>query len=274
MKEGSKGNYGKHLRIAIDYILRKEDTKNGALVGALNCSLQHPYEQMKRTKALFHKEKKRQGYHIILSFQEGEITPERALDFMAEFANAYIGKAYEAVYSVHDNTEHVHGHLIFNSVSFLDGKKFRYEKGDWAKYMQPITNGLCENYGLSTIKLENEQELNHSKSSLVSYPKWREEKEVAPIWNTMIRRDFDACILQAGSYDDFLELMKEKHYEIKVGKYLSVKPQGMKRFRRSKTLGEQYELERIKERILEEDLRMYAMLVRILGNHHIFNPVM
>ena len=111
---------------------------------------------MRETKKLFYKTDKRQGYHIIISFEEGEVTAELAFQIVGEFVEEYLGKEYEAVYAIHDNTAHIHGHIIFNSVSFLTGKKYRYEKGDWAKYIQPITNRLCDKYGLSTITIETE----------------------------------------------------------------------------------------------------------------------
>ena len=104
--------------------------------------------QMKETKRLFGKIDKRQGYHLILSFKEDEVAPDTAMEITQKFVQEYLGKEYESVYAVHDNTEHVHSHIIFNSVSFVSGKKYRYEKGDWARDIQPITNRLCEEYGL------------------------------------------------------------------------------------------------------------------------------
>ena len=72
------------------------------------------------------------------------MNPDTAFEITRRFVEEYLGKSYEAVYVVHDNTAHVHSHIVFNSVSFVDGKKYRYEKGDWAKYIQPITNNLCQ----------------------------------------------------------------------------------------------------------------------------------
>ena len=158
-----------------------------------------------------------------------------------------------AVYVVHDNTAHVHSHIVFNSVSFVDGKKYRYEKGDWAKYIQPITNKLCQEYGLSIIDVDDgSKEKEHE-----SYKDWSEYREGSFVWADMIKRDLDSCILQAGNYEQFLELLSDKGYEVKQGKYLAVKPQGMTRFRRCKTLGDMYSDEAIRERIEKEDISFY-----------------
>lgn len=252
MKDCGSGFHGRHLKTALAYIMNPEKTQNGRLVGGVNCQMEYAFDQMRETKRNFGKLDKRQGYHIMLSFEENEVSPDMAYELTRRFVEEYLGGKYEAIFCVHDNTEHIHSHTIFNSVSFLDGKKYRYEKGDWAKDIQPITNRLCEEFGLSTISIEtsykDKQEFNHD---------WSEYRDYKLIWSDMIGRDLDACILQAGNYDQFLELLLEKGYQIKQGKYLAVKPQGMSRFKRCKTLGENYAEEKIRERILVEDLAFY-----------------
>ena len=153
MKDCGGHFHGKHLKRSLDYVMNPEKTQDGRLDGALNCQFESAFEQMKATKRKFGKVDKRQGYHIILSFKEDEVNPDMAFEITRRFVEEYLGKSYEAVYVVHDNTAHVHSHIVFNSVSFVDGKKYRYEKGDWAKYIQPITNQLCQEYGLSIIVL-------------------------------------------------------------------------------------------------------------------------
>ena len=233
--------------------MNPEKTQGGRLVGAINCQADMAFEQMMDTKKQFGKTDKRQGYHIILSFKEDEVEPDRAFEITQKFVAEYLGDAYEAVFVVHDNTDHVHSHIVFNSVSFVDGKKYRYEKGDWAKYIQPITNKLCQEYGLSIIDVEDgSKEKKHE-----NYKDWSEYREGNFVWADMIKRDLDACILQANDFSGFLELLSEKGYEVKQGKYLAVRPQGMTRFRRCKTLGENYSQEAIVERIAKEDLSFY-----------------
>ena len=253
MKDCGGHFHGKHLKRSLDYVMNPEKTQDGRLVGAINCQVDSAFEQMKATKRKFGKVDKRQGYHIILSFKEDEVNPDTAFEITRRFVEEYLGKSYEAVYVVHDNTAHVHSHIVFNSVSFVDGKKYRYEKGDWAKYIQPITNKLCQEYGLSIIDVDD----GSKEKEYESYKDWSEYREGSFVWADMIKRDLDSCILQAGNYEQFLELLSDKGYEVKQGKYLAVKPQGMTRFRRCKTLGDTYSDEAIRERIEKEDISFY-----------------
>jgi predicted RNase H-like HicB family nuclease len=251
------GYSGKHLRQALDYIMDREKTCNGKWVSSLNCQEEYAYQQMYETKKFFGKTDQRQGYHLIISFVEGEVDAQTAFEVIGKFAKEYLGLDYEAVYTVHDNTEHIHGHIIFNSVSFRTGKKYRYEKGDWARKIQPITNRLCEAYGLSTIEIEEDRARRFEH-----YKEWNDFRDGKFVWADMIKRDLDACILQTSTYEDFLAMMKELGYEIKnayreEGKYLALKPMGLTRFRRCKTLGEEYGEERIRERIQTEQLSSY-----------------
>ena len=244
---------GKHLKQAIEYIIDREKTQDGRFVTGINCQPEKAFEQMKATKLKFGKADKRQGYHLIISFEEGEVAPDTAFEIIGKFVQEYLGERYEAIYTVHDNTAHVHGHIIFNSVNYVTGRKFRYEKGDWAKRIQPITNRLCTEYGLSTIDIEQ-----HGRKRNERYKDWNEFRDGKLIWRDMIQRDLDACIMQSDSFEEFLDLLVEKGYDIKHNKYLAVKPQGMQRFCRCKSLGEQYTEERIRRRIAEEDILSYA----------------
>lgn len=252
MKDCGNHFHGKHLKQSLDYVMNPEKTQNGRLVGGMNCQPDTAFKQMMDTKKAFGKVDKRQGYHLIISFKEGEVSPDTAYEITGRFVEEYLGQQYEAVYCVHDNTAHVHSHIIFNSVSFVDGRKYRYEKGDWERDIQPITNRLCEEYGLSTIDIggDKEEERDH-------YKEHNEYRDGRFVWSKMIARDLDACILQAGSFEEFMELLSEKGYEVKQGKHLAVKPPGMGRYRRCHTLGEDYTEERIRQRIDEEDLSFY-----------------
>lgn len=246
--ESKKGIKGRHLENAIRYILAPKKTQGGRYVSAVNCQPERAFRQMVSTKEDFGKTDKRQGYHIIISFEEERLDPAVAFEIVGKFVDEFLGTGYEAVYAVHDNTAHTHGHILFNSVNCITGKKFRYEKGDWAKVMQPITNRLCEEYGLSTIDIEEEEKKKHS-----NFKDWNETQGKQSVRTGMIRRDLDACIMQAGTYEEFLDLLREMGYGIKQGKYLSVCPPGSERFCRCKpnTLGEDYTMERIHERIGE-----------------------
>lgn len=257
-----KGYAGKHLKQALDYIADREKTGVGRWVSSLNCQADHAYEQMRKTKEYFGKTDQRQGYHLIISFAEGEVDAKTAFEVIGRFVKEYLGKDYEALYSVHDNTGHIHGHIIFNSVSFRTGKKYRYEKGDWARKIQPITNRLCEEYGLSTIEIAEDR-----VKPAENFKEWNDFRDGKFIWSDMIKRDLDACILQAATYESFVVLLSDMGYEIKntsrmEGKYLAIKPMGMTRFKRCKSLGEEYSEERIRERVLTENLSFYHSMKR------------
>lgn len=248
------GNHfpGKHLKVAIDYITEPEKTQNGMYIAGQNCQPDMAYEQMKLTKNKFGKTDKRQGYHLIISFEEGEVDAKTAFEVVGKIVKEYLGSDYEAIYAVHDNTDHIHGHIVFNSVSFRDGSKYHYKKGDWAKNIQPVTNRICAEYGLTTIQIKEDR----AKPS-DNYKEWNEYRDGRFVWSGMIKRDLDACIMQAPTFDSFLELLADKGYEIKRGKYLAIKPPGMSRYKRCKTLGEEYSEETIRERIRTEDLTSY-----------------
>ena len=253
MKDCGKSYHGKHLRAALADITVPEKTQQGRLVAGINCVPEFAFEQMKETKRKYGKLDKRQGYHLVLSFKENEVTPDTAMELTSRFVKEYLGSEYEAVYAVHDNTSHIHAHIVFNSVSFLTGKKYRYEKGDWAREIQPITNRLCQEYGLSTIEIEDDK-LNQD----VEYRETRKEQAIQHVWNSAIRRDLDACIILSATYEEFQRKLTERGYECKEGKYLAIRPPGMKRFRRTQRLGEDYTIERIQERITTETLRSVA----------------
>ena len=257
------GYAGKHLKQALDYITMPEKTGGGQFVGSLNCQQEQVYEQMRQTKEQFGKTDQRQGYHLIISFVEGEVDADTAFEVIGKFAKEYLGKDYEALYAVHDNTNHIHGHIIFNSVSFRDGRKYRYKKGDWAREIQPVTNRLCEEYGLSTIEISEDR----AKKS-ENYKEWNDFRDGRFVWADMIKRDIDAAVIQSATYESFLSVLSEMGYGIKnayrtEGKHLAIKPMGMGRFRRCKSLGEDYTEERIRERIAQENLSSYKKVQHV-----------
>lgn len=252
MKDSGSGFHGRHLRRSINYILNPDKTQDGRLIGGVNCQPDMAFEQMKETKRKFGKVDQRQGYHIVLSFKEGEITPDTAFEITEKFIEQYLRNQYEVVFSVHDNTDHIHSHIVFNSVSCIDSRKYHYKKGDWEKEIQPITNRLCEEYGLSILEIGDEK-----SDPDRGYQNWSVNRDGPFVWSDMIKRDLDACILQNNTFDDFLVMLKDKGYELKQGKYLAVRPSGMSRFKRCKSIGDEYSEERIRQRILEEDMSSY-----------------
>lgn len=253
LNEAHTGNPAAHLKNALSYIKNPEKTEENVLVGSINCLLDTAFEQMMDTKVTFGKTDKRQGYHIIISFAPGEATEEQALDIVARFAQEYLKDKYEAVYAVHNDKKHMHGHIVFNSVSFETGMKHECKKGEWKHRMQPITNRLCKEYGLSIVPAEYVKEPKN-----LSRKEWEREQ----CYRKMILADAEFCQSQAGSFEHFVFLMKRIGYQFEYGKYLSVKVPGGKWY---------HELDKLDERFSEEKFRFYLDMpftrpVFVVGN--------
>lgn len=253
LNEAHTGNPAAHLKNALSYIQNPEKTEENVLVGSINCLPDTAFEQMMDTKVTFGKKNKRQGYHIIISFAPGEATEEQALDIVARFAQEYLKDKYEAVYAVHNDKKHMHGHIVFNSVSFETGMKHECKKGEWKHRMQPITNRLCKEYGLSIVPAEYVKEPKN-----LSRKEWEREQ----CFRKMILADAEFCQSQAGSFDHFIFLMKRIGYQFEYGKYLSVKVPGGKWY---------HELDKLDERFSEEKFRFYLDMpftrpVFVVGN--------
>lgn len=272
----SSGGKHKVLKNTIEYILKSEKTENGRLVGSIGCfpetALRTMIETQQRYEWASRKfgNNERLGYHLTISFSpEEKVSPEVALQVMKEFSECFLGNQYEAVYSVHTDTEHLHGHLCFNSVNFETGRKFRYEKEDWAKIIQPITDSICQKYGLHTLEMdtgktlveyEKEQEelekksyFNKLKRKEDNYLKkhgYHKDSQTKYSWNDHLRLLLDDIILHSNSMEEFYRQLRESGFSVKQGKYLSLKAPGMEIYRRTHRLGEEYTLENIEKRIL------------------------
>lgn len=137
--ESEGRNPASHLKNALEYIQNPDKTEECVLVGGINCLPDTAFEQMEETKNIFNKTGKRQGYHVIISFSpEEKVSAEQAIYVLEHFAKDVLGDDYEAVYAVHTDREHMHGHLIWNSVSMTTGKKYNSPKGNWKNHLQPI----------------------------------------------------------------------------------------------------------------------------------------
>lgn len=208
MKDTGGRNPSLHLKHSIEYILNPEKTGNGKYVGAGNCLLDIAYETMVDTKKLFGKTRGRQGYHFVLSFPKDDNIDENLCQkIVAEFAKRYLQDGYEYVYAVHNNTDHMHAHLVFNSINRFDGKKYRYEKGDWAKFIQPITNEICKKYSLKEITFETADGIYKPKRERVMEQTEKIKKA-------------------SSSYYEFIENLKNAGFVIRGKKYISVQPEG------------------------------------------------
>ncbi len=232
-----------HLANAISYITDGEKTQGGALVGSHNCNIDSVLQEMLATKRKFGKLDKRQGYHFIISFKKQEVRPETAMEITQKFVERYFGDNFQCLYATHDNTDHVHSHILFNSVSWRTGRKYRYEKGDWAKEIQPIVNELCKEYGLSIQDIEVGTEEKSLK-------KWDKTKQGIFKWNHQISLDVEDSISFANGYENFLKLMELKGYEIKQKNGETfLKPMGEKRFIRLTDISGDYTKAAIEKQI-------------------------
>ena len=212
------------MKAAIEYVLNDSKTDGRSLTARLNCRPGYEYEQMMETKEYFGKTGGRQCYHLILSYKPGEITPELALHIATEFAEKYLSD-YETVIAVHTDREHIHAHVVFNSVSCVTGKKYHVSTGEYYKQIRGISDELCRKYGLSVI-LENDEEPPRA----VSYIEWLRQSRGQPTYRSMLEADLCTAIEDATSLGDFFMIMEHLGYEIKHGNRLSFRLRGQERF--------------------------------------------
>lgn len=227
MKASGKGKIDVHLEHAINYILQPKKLGNANLTGGINCLPDAAYEQMKATKQMFGKTGGRQGYHFVISLKPGEGTPEIMYDIAMRFAEEAFGGEYETVVAVHTDRNHLHAHIIINSVNMVTGYKFQYHEGDWKYKFQPITNKLCDEYGLHITPAEYSKEPKN-----MARPQW--ERNL--VFSKWIEQDARFCALNAENMEHFIFLLEKQGFEIKQGEHIAVKVPGMKRFKRLDTI--------------------------------------
>ena len=230
--ESEGRNPASHLKNALEYIQNPDKTEECVLVGGINCLPDTAFEQMEETKNIFHNTGKRQGYHVIISFSpEEKVTAEQAMYVLEHFAKDVLGDDYEAVYAVHTNREHMHGHLIWNSVSMTTGKKYNSPKGNWKNHLQPITNKYCDELGLSIMPAEYSRNPKN-----ISRDKWEKEMSMKEI----ILRDAKMCAYAAGNVDHFKYLMKRLGYVFKKDAWMEVQAPGFQYYHKLAKLDEMF----------------------------------
>ena len=218
--ESEGRNPASHLKNALEYIQNPDKTEECVLVGSINCLPDTAFEQMEETKNIFHKTGKRQGYHVIISFSpEEKVTAEHAMYVLEHFAKDVLSDDYEAVYAVHTDREHMHGHLIWNSVSITTGKKYNSPKSNWKNHLQPITNKYCDELGLAIMPAEYSRNPKN-----ISRNKWEKEMSMKEI----ILRDAKMCAYAAGNVENFKYLMKRLGYVFKKDAWMEVQALGFR----------------------------------------------
>ena len=232
IKESEGRNPASHLKNALEYIQNPDKTEECVLVGGINCLPDTAFEQMEETKNIFHKTGKRQGYHVIISFSpEEKVTAEQAMYVLEHFAKDVLGDDYEAVYAVHTDREHMHGHLIWNSVSMTTGKKYNSPKGNWKNHLQPITNKYCDELGLAIMPAEYSRNPKN-----ISRDKWEKEMSMKEI----ILRDANMCAYAAGNVEHFKYLMKRLGYVFKKDAWMEVQAPGFRYYHKLAKLDEMF----------------------------------
>ena len=233
------------LQDALDYAANRDKTEQSCFESSYACTLETAFADMRQTKERWHKSGGVQGYHLVQSFAAGEVTPELAHRIAKELADRVLGGRYEYVIGTHLNTGHIHSHIVWNSVSCVDGKKYRSNYKSYVTEIRAVSDELCRKYKLSVIDTENS---NHVAKP---YVEWLAEKNGQPTWRTAIRQDVDEAIQQSLTWRQFLSAMERKGYEVRMGrKYPVLRPPGKERFVRFKTLGKRYTPEAIQTRIL------------------------
>lgn len=233
------------LQDALDYAANRDKTEQSCFESSYACTLETAFADMRQTKERWHKLGGVQGYHLVQSFAADEVTPELAHQIAKELADRVLGGRYEYVIGTHLNTGHIHSHIVWNSVSRIDGKKYHSNGKSYVTQIRAVSDALCRKYKLSVIDTENS---NHVAKP---YAEWMAEKNSQPTWRTAIRRDVDEAIQQSLTWRQFLTVLERKGYEVRLGhKYPVLRPPGKERFVRFKTLGKRYTPEAIQTRIL------------------------
>ena len=231
-KTTKKGQSAGSLEEAIDYAMNRDKTERSVFEDAIGCVCETAYQDMVATKKRYHKMDGVQGYHLVQSFVKGEVTPELAHQIGMEMAERLLQGKYEAVITTHLNTEHYHNHIVFNSVSMEDGKKYHSNSRSYYEDVRKASDALCLKYGLSVIEPKN------SKGK--SYAQWMAEQDGKPTWRTSIRLDIRDAVAESFTWKQFLEQMKQRGYQWKLNqKYIALKAPGMERYIRQRIHGNQ-----------------------------------
>lgn len=259
------------LRHRIDYVMNPEKTAcqgfhtffgiKDTLTSGFNCACDLAFEQMMETKQYEKKTDKVLGYHYIQSFKPGEVTPLEAHQVGCEFIERCFAEDYEVVIGTHTDHAHIHNHIILNSVSLKDGRKFQSTPASFYK-LREISDEICRAHGLSVIDEPKTRKGKH-------YAEWKAEQEYRPTIRNEIRRDIEVVLKQSRSLKEFWTLLELRGYEIKKNdkrKYVAIRPPNGKRFIRLKSLGEEYTPRELVKRLeadkdqVSENRKLFALL--------------
>ena len=245
VRDKSKTTKPSSLEEAVDYALNRDKTESVCFETGLSCLCEAAFADMRANNLRWHKTGGVQGYHLVQSFAEGEVTPELAHQIGVELADQLLDGRYQAVVTTHLNTRHVHNHIVWCAVALDNGRKYHSNARSYYTEVRAKSDALCRQYGLSVI------ETPESERGKRQYAKWQAETNGQPTWRTAIRMDIDEVVSMALTWRQFLAVLERKGYEIRMGrKYPTLRPPGKERFVRFKTLGKTYTPEAIRRRIL------------------------
>ena len=245
VRDKTKTTKPRSLEEAVDYALNRDKTESNCFETGLSCLCETAFADMKENVRRWHKTGGVQGYHLVQSFAEGEVTPELAHQIGVELADQLLEGRYQAVVTTHLNTRHIHNHIVWCAVALDNGRKYHSNAKSYYTEVRAKSDALCRQYGLSII------ETPESERGKRQYAKWQAEANGQPTWRTAIRMDVDEAISMALTWRQFLAILEHKGYEVRMGrKYPTLRPPGKERFVRFKTLGKAYTPEAIRWRIL------------------------
>ena len=230
------------LDLAINYAVNPDKTDEEVLTTYLNCDKGHACRQMLATKEAKNNRDGVQYYHIIQSFKPGEITPELALEIAQAFAKEYLAD-YEVIIGVHVDKEHIHAHMVFNSVNLVTGRKYHSNAKSYYQQIRTISDKLCREHGLSVI-------MEGKPSKAVSYIEWLRQSKGQPTFRSMLEADLRDAIEDANDLGHFFLLMEHRGYEIHHGKRLGFRLRGQEHFMCPERRNPDFSEERIEQAIL------------------------
>lgn len=244
-KKSSRRENEESLEGEIGKALNQEKTEQDLFQSAIGCTIDSAFEDMCKIKKMWHKEKGVQGFHLVQSFAAGEVSPKLAHQIGLEFAGQLLGGEFQAVVSTHLNTKCIHNHIVWNSVSVKNGRKYRSNERTYVTEVRQISDKLCVKHGLSVIHTEKSERVARP------YVQWLAEQNGNPTWKTPIRQDVDAAIAASLTWKQFLRALEKQGYAFRFDrKYPTLILPGTGRTVRFKTLGKSYTPEAIQNRIL------------------------
>ena len=265
-EEKTNSNNYKELHNVIDYIESDYKTEEKLYVTGINCSPETAYEEMKITKKQYHKENGIQAFHAFQSFAEGEVDAQTCHEIGIKLAEEMWGDRFEVIVSTHLNTNHYHNHFVINSVSFKDGKRY-YDKRSTYAELRNLSDSLCEEYGLSIVKQKEIKKFNKN------YENYQKKNFNENSYYVTTKKDIDRAIGMAYSYKDFENLLTVMNYAFYYrNDKLTVRRNPYKKnIRIARQFGEEYSIERIKERIKIEKIPRVPFLVEFSNNKYYRN---